>query len=65
MAESKIVKAEIKFVFTDNGEPKAVVKKKYADGSEIKAEGIQAFEKAQELLEKLIDNPIYTPSVTP
>lgn len=63
MSESKTVKAEIKFIFSDSAEPKAVVKKRCEDGSVLNAEGIQAFDKAKNLLEDLIDNPIYVPPV--
>ena len=35
MAESKIVKAEIKFIFSNEREPKAIVKKRYEDGNMI------------------------------
>ena len=60
MAESKIVKADLKFIFSNNAEPKARVKINYEDGSVLEAEGIQSFEKAKRRLEDLIDNPIYT-----
>lgn len=63
MSESKIVKAEIKFTFTQDKEPKARVTKKYEDGSVLEAEGIQSFEKAKRLLEDLVDNPIYVSPV--
>lgn len=59
MADSKIVKAEIKFTFLNTAEPKARVVKRYEDGSLLEAEGIQSFEKAKRLLEDLVDNPIY------
>ena len=65
MADSKIVKAEIKFIFSQDAEPKARVIKKYEDGSVLNAEGIQSFEKAKRLLEDLVDNPIYTPAANP
>ena len=65
MAESKIIKAEIKFIFSNEAEPRAIVKKKYEDGSVLNAEGIQSFEKAKTLLEDLIDNPIYTQKPAP
>ena len=65
MAESKIVKAEIKFIFSQDAEPKAIIRKRYEDGSVLNAEGIQSFKKAKTLLEDLIDNPIYTPAANP
>ena len=61
MAESKKVYAEINFKFTDKQEAKATVKIKFEDGSEFKGDGIQSFEKAKELLEDMIDHPIYEP----
>ena len=65
MAESKIVKAEIKFIFSNEAETKAIVKKRYEDGSVLNAEGIQSFEKAKRLLEDLVDNPIYVKPTDP
>lgn len=61
MADSKKVYAEITFKFTDKTQPKAKVNVKHEDGSELKADGIQSYEKAKELLEELDSNPIYVP----
>lgn len=64
MAASKLVRADIKFYFTNTGEPKAKVFKKYEDGSTMEAEGVQSFEKAKDLLDELVRDPIYTAPTT-
>ena len=61
MAQSKIKHAEIKFIFDQNEEPKARIKKIYEDGSKLEEDGIQSFENGKTLLEDLTDNPIYIP----
>lgn len=64
MAESKISRAEIKYIFSKESETKAIIKVKYEDGSSLNSEGIQSVDEANELLEKLKDNPIYvTPTI--
>ena len=65
MTESKIKTSEIKFIFTQNEEPKARIKTIYEDGSKDESDGFQSFEKAKRLLEDLVDNPIYKPPVEP
>ena len=58
-----IVKAEIRYFFNKEKETEAIVNVTYDDKSIIKEEGIQAVAKADELVEELKRNPIYTKPV--
>lgn len=63
MADSKIARAEVKYIFSKEAETKAIIKVKYEDGSTLNSEGIQSVEEADRFLEDLKDNPIYTPPI--
>lgn len=55
---AKIINAEIKFIFKDNADPKAIYKVTYDDESTESGDGIQGYKHAQELMKELTTETI-------